>query len=44
MQKMILNAFSVAETLVFENRTATTDKVWAKITSIRGCYRLLKLI
>ena len=36
-------AFSVAETLVFENRTATTDKVWAKITSDQGCYRYAEI-
>ena len=36
-------AFSEAEALVFENRTVTTDKVWARAISSENCYRIAQV-
>ena len=37
------NNFSEAEALVFENRTVTTDKVWARAISSENCYRIAQV-
>ena len=37
------NAFSEAEALVFENRTVTTDQVWARAISSENCYRIAQV-
>ena len=37
------NAFTVAEALVFENRTVTTDVVWARAISSENCYRIAEV-
>ena len=36
-------AFSEAEALVFENRTVTTDQVWARAISSENCYRIAQV-
>ena len=37
------NAFTAAEVLVFENRTVTTDVVWARAISSENCYRIAQV-
>ena len=37
------NAFTAAEVLVFENRTVTTDVVWARAISSENCYRIAEV-
>ena len=37
------NAFTAAEALVFENRTVTTDTVWARAISSENCYRIAEV-
>ncbi len=37
------NAFTAAEALVFENRTVTTDVVWARAISSENCYRIAEV-
>ena len=37
------DAFSEAEALVFENRTVTTDQVWARAISSENCYRIAQV-
>ncbi len=37
------NAFTAAEVLVFENRTVTTDIVWARAISSENCYRIAEV-
>ncbi|MDA9584954.1 T9SS type B sorting domain-containing protein, partial [Flavobacteriaceae bacterium] len=36
-------AFSEAQALVFENRTVTTDQVWARAISSENCYRIAQV-
>ena len=37
------NAFTAAEALVFENRTVTTDTIWARAISSENCYRIAEV-
>ena len=37
------NAFTAAEALIFENRTVTTDVVWARAISSENCYRIAQV-
>jgi gliding motility-associated-like protein len=37
------NAFTTAEALIFENRTVTTDVVWARAISSENCYRIAQV-
>ena len=37
------NAFTATEALVFENRTVTTDVVWARAISSENCYRIAQV-
>jgi hypothetical protein len=37
------NAFTPATALVFQNRTVTTDTVWARAISTDGCYRIAEI-
>jgi hypothetical protein len=37
------DAYSEAEALVFENRTVTTDQVWARAISSENCYRIAQV-
>ena len=37
------NAFTASEALVFENRTVTTDVVWARAISSENCYRIAQV-
>ncbi|MDB2657972.1 T9SS type B sorting domain-containing protein [Flavobacteriaceae bacterium] len=37
------NAFTAAQALVFENRTVTTDVVWARAISSENCYRIAQV-
>ena len=37
------NAFTATEALVFENRTVTTDVVWARAISSENCYRIAEV-